>query len=288
VPFADLDAEICSIAAFPLTVAAETRGVMMLLSDEPDYFSEERVPFLTAVAASIALTLENAYIFAQAWRDEHQLHLWAAQLINAQNVERRNLSYILHDETGESLTMLQMHLTALKNDLSVRSPGRAAATQAQQILGEIMLRLNQLAYALRPPELDILGLNAALATLCQEFTPQDGLSIRYSGVEKLPTLTEMAGVSFYHCLQEALTNVDRHAQASEVDVNLSYDQHFVYLQVKDNGIGLEAAKNTAVNSGIGLTDIKERFENIRGFMKIKSQPGRGTTLTVGIPRLDTI
>jgi signal transduction histidine kinase len=123
--------------------------------------------------------------------------------------------------------------------------------------------------------------------LCQEYAPQSGFAIRYSGVANLPALSEMAGISFFYCLLEALKNVDKHAFASHVDVNLSYNDDYVYLRVKDDGIGFTATTIRDVNEeGIGLVGIKERSESNEGFMKIESEKGQGTTLTVAIPRLD--
>lgn len=298
-PISGLDEDVCSIAVFPLAIAEKIVGVMVLSSDQPDYFIEERVPFLTAVASSVALTLQNAYLFQQVQTGKDQLHLLTAQLLAAQEDERRNLSRKLHDEAGQSLTSLQLQLINIERDLAQdQNPSRDELRKAQYNLSEIMQRLSYLAYSLRPPELDILGLNTTLKIFCDEYPRQYNshadFVITYSGIANLPPLSEMAAISFFYCLLEALTNVDKHAQASHVAVTLSYDEQHVYLQVKDDGIGLSTTtkkakkdKDTAVNEvGIGLIGIKERSESNQGFMKIESENGQGTSLTVAIPRLD--
>jgi signal transduction histidine kinase len=286
-PVSGLDEGICSIAVFPLSTAEKTVGVMVLSSEQPDYFTGELVPFLTAVASSVALSLQNAYLFQQAQTGKDQLHLLAAQLLATQENERRNLSHKLHDEAGQLLTTLQMQLIVMEKNLSNENPTREELRKAQQILSEVIQRLSFLAYSLHPPELDLLGLNSTLKILCREYAPQSGFAISYSGVANLPSLSEMAGISFFYCLLEALKNVDKHAFASHVDVNLSYNDDYVYLRVKDDGIGFTATTIREVNEeGIGLVGIKERSESNEGFMKIESEKGQGTTLTVAIPRLD--
>ncbi|MCB0036813.1 MAG: GAF domain-containing sensor histidine kinase, partial [Anaerolineales bacterium] len=274
-PFPGLDDEICSIATLPLKADDQVIGILSLLSDRNDYFTDEQQPLLTAIANTVALILRNASLFDQVRSGQNQLRRLAEQLINVQEKERRRVSHALHDETGQALTMLHLSLNAIRRELPADSAAQEKVRQANHVLTETMARIRRLAYDLRPPELDTLGLNMALKTLCQEFDEWARFAITYTGVANLPDLSESVTIAFYRFLQEALTNVAKHAAAGQADVRLSYDEAVVKLEVKDNGQGFHSKSAASIHTangsmGLGILGMRERFENLSGRLLVES------------------
>lgn len=122
------------------------------------------------------------------------------------------------------------------------------------------------------------NLSASLRDLCDNFSQRTRLAIRYSGDEVDVTVPDAVHLSFYRCLQEALTNVVKHAQATEVRVALKHKGSEIRLSIWDNGIGFDPAQ--PLSQGLGLLGMKERFERLGGSLTIISQVNQGTMLTV--------
>jgi signal transduction histidine kinase len=161
------------------------------------------------------------------------------------------------------------------------------ADSLRQRLGEAvglteitMEQIRLLAYGLRPPALDAVGLSYTLEGLCRDFAERTQLSIDYAGAE-LPVLPEAANMCLYRVLQEALTNVAKHADANQVRVALRCDAEAVSLTVEDDGQGFEVQAGTS--AGIGLLGMQERIELLGGQLEIESWPGQGTRLIAHIP-----
>jgi two-component system sensor histidine kinase DegS len=133
---------------------------------------------------------------------------------------------------------------------------------------------------LRPPALDRLGLNLALAGLCGQFESQTQIRTKYKGLE-LPRLPSSHEITLYRLVQEALTNIAKHAEATEVQVWLDAQTGMLEIHVQDNGIGMiynPLALNSDDQKGMGLTSMKERLNIIGGKLEVQSAPGNGTYL----------
>jgi signal transduction histidine kinase len=154
--------------------------------------------------------------------------------------------------------------------------------QARKVTRQIVEGMQELSYELRPPELEIMGLDAALQDACQNFAKKADFGIHYRGTKELPVnISDIIQLSFYRALQEALANIAQHAKATQVNVQFSYEDGQISLLVADNGKGLpEPAK---VVSGLGLIELTERFVRLGGSLRIGSQENNGTTLTVAVP-----
>jgi signal transduction histidine kinase len=140
-----------------------------------------------------------------------------------------------------------------------------------------------MAQGLRPPVLDALGVNSALEGFCRDFGRQTQLAIEYSG-ENLPLPPETVGIHFYRFLQEALTNIIKHARAHRVQVTLEAVDGMIRLVVEDDGVGfdLDAWESRRSGTGIGLLSMRERIEQLQGRLEIISRPGHGTRLVARI------
>jgi len=148
-----------------------------------------------------------------------------------------------------------------------------------------MEQMQRLAKDLRPPALDAVGLGPTLEGFCCDFAERTRLSIDYLGLE-LPMLPEPVSTCLYRFLQEALTNVAKHACANQVCVALRHDAETVSLSVEDDGRGFDRQARLSVSGwpmGIGLLGMQERLESLGGQLEIETEPGEGTRLVAHLP-----
>jgi signal transduction histidine kinase len=211
---------------------------------------------------------------------QEQLRNLAAQTVNAQEEERRVLSRELHDEAGQALITLKYGLAAIQNELpESETLSRQRLTDSMNVIDQTMLHIRALAHRLRPPVLEIGGIHMSLEDYCREVTERTQIPISYKG-ENIPALPDEIGISLFRFVQEGLTNIMKHAQASKVQIRLQYKKGEVSLSVADNGRGIADTDQTR---GLGLLGITERLSLIGGRLDIHSQPGRGVKLVAHVP-----
>ncbi len=200
------------------------------------------------------------------------------RLVTAREEERRRLRRDLHDGLGPALASITLKLDAARN-LLTRDPPAADALlidlkkQTQASLTDI----RRLVYELRPPTLDELGLVQALREQAEQYLP-DGLRITLDVPEPLPPLPAAVEVAAYRIVQEAMTNVARHAQAHTCTIRFALDQG-LDVEVCDDGRGIPAGQR----AGVGLTSIRERAAELAGRCEIETMPIGGTRLHVRLP-----
>lgn len=206
----------------------------------------------------------------------------AERVVAAQEEERQRLSRELHDDLGQALTTHLLALRNLQEDLSI--PVETMFERLQSLYEqsyEIFVKIRRLARDLRPPVLDALGLKVAMQTYCTEFTRRTHLPVIFEADASLPEFQDTYNITLYRALQEALTNVVKHAQATQVWVDLSVEEDTVNLTVQDNGIGFGEEKSQS--NGIGLAGLRERITIAGGTLNISSAPKRGTVLSAQFP-----
>lgn len=215
----------------------------------------------------------------------HQLRQLTRQVVIAQEEERQHLARELHDEAGQVLTGLKLTL-----EMGQRLPPEALKTSMQQALtlvGELIQLVRNLSLDLRPAMLDDLGLVPTLLWHFDRYTAQTKVRVvfEHAGIEqRFATEIETAA---YRIVQEALTNVARHARASQATVRLWVDENWLNVQVEDHGVGFdtEAMLETVLASGatFGLSGIRERVLLLEGQLTVEATPGQGTRLTAELP-----
>jgi signal transduction histidine kinase len=207
------------------------------------------------------------------------------RLVAAQEEERARLSRELHDKMGQ-------HLTALALGLEVHGAGPARASdeglrRLQELAEGLSQEVRDLAWELRPPELDHLGLKDALACYAEQWSRRSGVAVDFvSAGEDGRRLSSEAETALYRVAQEALTNVLKHAAARDVTLVLEQTPELVLLVVEDDGRGFDAeepADGAAARRRMGLLGMRERVELAGGALSIESAPGAGTTLVARVP-----
>jgi signal transduction histidine kinase len=208
------------------------------------------------------------------------------QTVKAQENERQRIARELHDELGQTLTALGMGLRGVSENIPTH-PERVAqqAAQLEKLVKTGLDELQHLVTGLHPPQLDDLGLLAALRWYANEFSQRSGLQIQVSSRGNIPALSEEIRVALYRIAQEALTNAARHAQASHVSVTLIQVNHDITLRIEDNGCGFdvdETCYNKKNQPCWGLLGMIERAELIGGQCLLASSPGHGTLVEVTV------
>jgi PAS domain S-box-containing protein len=213
-----------------------------------------------------------------------RLQSLSRRLLEVQEAERIHLARELHDEIGQILTGLRLMLRptgdtspeAVKNKLE----------QARAIVDDLLAKVRGLSFELRPAALDELGLVPALLTLFERYTTQTGLRVdfKHHGMER--RFAPEVETAAYRLVQEALTNVARHAGVAAASVRLWATPETLSLQIEDQGSGFDAEAALATLRSGGLTGMRERVVLLGGHIVIESHPGKGTEITIELPLAD--
>jgi signal transduction histidine kinase len=210
----------------------------------------------------------------------------SAKLITAQEEERRGIARELHDELGQVLSAIKVEIALARR--SIESSGSASPhllEEAEAIADTALTTVRDLSHLLHPSMLDDLGLPAAVDWYLRGFGTRYGVRVelRTEGMEQ--RLLSETEVSAYRIIQEALTNVARHAGATQCRVHLQRLVSTIVVTIEDNGRGFDPERTSKPEAprGLGLLGIRERAALLRGTMRLESGPGTGTRLTVELP-----
>jgi signal transduction histidine kinase len=257
----------------PLLVRNEPIGVVVAhdkTGPDPRFTDEDlRLAETFAARAAIATDLST-----RVARDA------VARVVDAQELERKRLARELHDETGQALTSVLLGLKEVE-DANDPAELREATARLRKLLVETLRDVRRLAVELRPKALDDFGLVAALERLAQTFGEKTGIPVDVEamlGDARLPPEVETA---LYRIVQEALTNVIKHARASRVSVLITRKDDSVAAVIEDDGIGFSAEDTR--NGGWGIVGMRERIGLLDGRLEVESSPERGTSVVAEVP-----
>ena len=274
-----------SMLSVPMLVRGRVVGVLNVHSKAPRVWDDTDVSLLSEVANLLARAVENARLYTSLAEREDTLERFAAQVVEAQELERRRLAGEIHDGISQRLISLWYHLLAAGDatDDPARLQAELAAAKelATGALGEARTAIT----GLRPTVLDDLGLGAGLESLARSLGGIE-VSVEIDGDTAdlgLPPHVEMA---LYRIAQEALQNVARHSEATHAGVQFGPTDGTVRLVVTDDGSGLpEDWLAVAEERGsYGMVGMRERADLIGASFTVTSRPGRGTTVEVLLPR----
>jgi signal transduction histidine kinase len=222
---------------------------------------------------------------AEVVRGRQELRQLSGRLVRAQEEERRVIARELHDEIGQALTAVDVELALAGNAVGGDGPAARAVGEARTVTRRALAEVRDLSQLLRPSVLDDFGLPEALKWYMRRFSDRTGVRaelIEDGSVERLPTDVE---VCVYRVVQEALTNVSRHARATACRVLVQRLPSSIVVTVEDDGIGLPETQQDAGlrPEGVGLVGVRERIAELNGTFRIEGQPGHGTRLTIELP-----
>ncbi|MGE5375059.1 MAG: response regulator [Bacteroidota bacterium] len=272
--------QLAEVPIIILTALDDRLSLLQGLEAGADDFLIKPVDRYELTARVHTITRLNRYRILQEQREN--LREMTERLITAQEKERQHISRELHDDLGQALTIQMISLRNLQSDLAL--PLETVYERLQTLYDQtldIFIKIRGLAQDLRPPVLDALGLKVSIQTYCAEFTRRTHLPITFEVDDALPILPDIYNITLYRVLQEALSNIVKHANASLVWVDLGTDDNDITLTVQDNGHGFNTGK--LGSNGMGLSNMRERVTIAGGKFSISSVPRRGTILTAQFP-----
>jgi len=224
---------------------------------------------------------------------KRRLRELSSRVIKVGEEERRRIARELHDEIGQALTAIKMSLVAMERAFPKEETERVQERMAYltALIDRTMTSVRALSRELRPPLLDEVGLEPALAWLCDSFSKYSGLPIHYSSGGGLPPgLSHDVDLAIYRIVQEALTNAARHAHSSKVSVRIFLEsENMLTAIVEDSGCGFDVGavrQSNVPDQGLGILGMYERADLAGGKLAIISSPGKGTRVCVRFPLKD--
>jgi len=227
-----------------------------------------------------------AQLFEQALQMQNQLRYLSRQLLIAQEEERKRISRELHDEIVQTLVGINVHLSSLKINARVNIKELLRKISKTQRLVEKSVNIvHRFARELRPTVLDDLGLIPALQSFIKDFAKRTKIRINFTASPGLGQLSSTQRTVFYRVAQSALTNVERHARASDVKFSICKLRSAVRMEIHDNGKSFDVERVLSAQryKRLGLLGSRERVEMVGGKFGVVSAPGKGTTISAEIP-----
>jgi PAS domain S-box-containing protein len=221
-------------------------------------------------------------------RAEEQIHSLTQELIKAQETERQMISRELHDSVAQDLSSLKIACqTLLANEPQVSSQVKQKVSEMSEVLHRTVMAVRDLSYSLRPPGLDGIGLVEVISQYCDDFFEKSGIQVDFhsAGVGSTKLDFDME-INLYRLVQEGLTNIIKHADATYAKIGLVGAFPNIILRIEDDGKGFDVEKrlaNASHEKRMGLQSMKQRIRLLGGQMLIQSRPGRGTKLSMKIP-----
>lgn len=274
-------------ASVPLRASRSTVGLMNVVLPGGRAFDERQLQMLSAVGQQVGIAVERGLLFDEVATKERMRGELIEKLLTAHEDERRRIARELHDETGQALTALIVNLELASQEPSPERL-RAQLGQLRQLAERTLGDIRRLIYDLRPSILDDLGLAAALRWYAKNLLdPRDiTWTLSVSGISgRLPAGLETVA---FRLVQEALTNVLRHAEASRVTVSVAVAGRELHVRIEDNGRGFDPRRPRQADrtGGFGLLGMQERVELVGGRWEVQSTPGVGTVVSAVLPIRD--
>jgi signal transduction histidine kinase len=247
------------------------------------------IVLFVAVVAATSLRMERADHFRLRAEDDlrasrERLRELSAYTQVMQEEERVRIAREVHDELGQSLTALKMDVAMLRKQVPAREDIERRMNSMIELVNGTIQSVQRISSELRPSVLDDLGLAAAIEWQAREFEKRSGLRCHVQlPIYEIVTNPSQA-TALFRIFQETLTNVARHANATQVDVRLREEQETIQLRVRDDGIGVVDFEVTT-NSSLGLMGMRERAALAGGSLDMESTPGAGMTVTVTMPKI---
>ena len=268
--------------ALPVLREPGVGGALVIVGDARDPFAALDTRFLVALGQQVGAALESADLYRRLEARTDELERLATRMVQQHEEERRRISRELHDETAQVFSAVKLQLALLRESLENELADRL--DRVLELVDSGIKSIRDVTNDLRPSLLDDLGLVPALRALVDEFSERAGILARISVIGPLPTLSEESELAMYRALQEGLTNIARHADASSVVVTLESGIDSLMLKVQDDGKGPPDLEWQRLErkGHMGLTGMRERITSLGGSVRVHSESGEGMELIVEV------
>ncbi|HEY6346661.1 MAG TPA: GAF domain-containing sensor histidine kinase [Bryobacteraceae bacterium] len=280
--------------SIPLSTGGRAAGVMQFgFRKEYEWLPRER-ELLAAAAERCLMAAEKQRLMEDLASREEQVRRLAEHMLHVEEIERRRISRELHDEAGQSLLCIRLHMEMLERNL----PGARAAAQpwfaqswlsrlreARDLTERTILEMRRLIAALSPAVLEQLGLGAALRQLLTRFQRLHPCRVKLQ-TSKLEALPKKIQIIVYRLVQECFNNIGKHSGATRASIALHFAEETLRLAVEDNGVGFDVEEALSRRDSFGLAGMRERVALLGGKFQVESRkevPKRGTRISVELP-----
>lgn len=277
-------------AAMEKGVPAESLELRMVRKNRSSFTGELRGRLFKVGSRSCAVGVIRD--ITERKQAEERIRVLTQELMKAHEVERQMMSLELHDRVAQDLSTVKIGLESLLYALPEASPEiRKQGSDLCTILQNSITAVRDLAYDLRPPSLDQLGLVQSVHQYCEEFSEKAGIAVDFScaGIDQL-NLDADTEINLYRLVQEGLINVRKHAEAAHVGVRMVASFPDLILRIMDDGKGFdveERRRSLTRERRMGLRSMEERVRWLGGTMNVKSSPGKGTRIAIHIPHKES-
>jgi signal transduction histidine kinase len=265
----------------PMSAQNKLMGVLNLGSRAVNAFDETLQAAAMEVGRRLATVMHMAQLFEQLESSHRRLEELSRRLVTLQEAERRSIARELHDEVGQTLTALNIRLE-LASSTSAKDQAQHLA-ETRRLVDDLTDRVRRMSLDLRPPMLDDLGLLPTLLWCFERMAQQYQLRVvfEHRGIER--RFDSEIETAMFRIVQEALTNVARHAQTPTACVRLWADSDTISAQIEDKGVGFDPPVVLSRNRSNGLSGMQERARLLKGKLVIDARPGGGACLTALLP-----
>jgi PAS domain S-box-containing protein len=270
-----------TVVLVPIRVKEQVLGLIHLADTRENVISSEMISTLEAIALQLGTNLLRIQAEEALQHYADRLQALSRRLVEVQEAERRHIARELHDEVGQALTGLKLLLEVVLRLPAETVPSRL--DEALRLVDELMNLVHDLSLDLRPGILDDLGLLPALLWLIERYTARTGVHVFFEQQHLKQRFPPQVETTAYRIVQEALTNIARHAGVDEAAVRLRADQSTLYLLVQDAGPGFDLPAVLARGQTVGLANMQERAALLGGWVKIDSGSGSGTQVSAALP-----
>ena len=234
-------------------------------------------------AVALTSTLLALVRFSEQKFADQRLKALTSEIVDAQENERKRVSTELHDGISQLLVSAQYSLDIAFENAKDNQRIKESVSKSMSAITTAISEIRRISMALRPSILDDMGLAAAMKSLAKDFEAQTGIKVKVSAENIGTVLSDREKTTLYRVTQEALANIAKHSNATQAGISLIKTPKGVFVEVKDNGIGIsKPGKEKAVGS-MGLRNMKERLESHEGAFSVSSSRGNGLTLNFHLP-----
>lgn len=260
------------------------RKIHALMSPKPIYDSSGQVRGAFAIVTDIT---ERKHMETALRESERKLRVLSGHLMTAQETEREHIARELHDELGQDLAVLKYQMRFIEKRLRKdQKPLKEACLDMLQHIDQLVENVRRISRNLGLHNLQHLGLTASLRKVAEDFGKRCMIPIELDTINIDNLMSQEAATNLYRIFQETLTNIGKHARATQVTIKVTENHGILCFSVVDNGVGFnvpETKTEFSKTSGMGLTTMEERAKMVGGSLEIKSGKGEGTFVSLSIP-----
>jgi signal transduction histidine kinase len=243
-------------------------------------FDKKQLELFNSVADLSVIALQNVQLYQSLEREKQRI-------ISADEDARKELARDLHDGPTQTIAAIAMRLNFIRT-LTKRDPEQAIIEleKTEDLAKQTSKEIRGMLFTLRPLVLETQGLSKALEAVIQKLKETDGLNVRLVGGHYGDMLSEQAQTVVFSIVEEAMGNARKYAKASLIDVRMWHEDDLFVVRVQDDGVGFdveEVNQGYSTRGSLGLLNMQERAERIDGSLRLESQPGKGTSVTLVVP-----